>query len=120
MEYERCMCGASDCPICGPLQGYARSERDLELSLDEVVETILEHGQWPKKGRAQFDLYDYLLEERDPSYALEMFVASMSRNKYALENRRDRERKIVEALLIKHLKVSDLVSDWRKQKEDKP
>ena len=111
MGYERCMCGASDCPICGPLQGYASSERDLELALDEVVECILEHGQWPKKGRAQFDLYDYLLEERDPSYALEMYVAAISSNEYALENRRDLQRKIVEELLIKHLRGSDLVAD---------
>ena len=38
MENERCMCGATDCRICGPLQGYALSaeptERELELALD--------------------------------------------------------------------------------------
>jgi hypothetical protein len=83
----------------------------LELALDEVIECILDHGQWPKKGRSQFDLYDYLLEERDPSYALEMYVASFSSNEYALEKRRDRERKIVEELLVKHLTGSELVAD---------
>ena len=109
-----CMCGATDCRVCGPLQGYSRhqpTKRHLELAVDEVVETILEHGQWPKKGRAQFDLYDYLREERDPSYALEMYVAAISSNEYALENRRDRERKIVEAMLIEHLRDSHWVAD---------
>ena len=110
---ERCMCGATDCLICGPLQGYSLkqpSPRHYELALDEVVESILEYGQWPNKGRAQFDLYDYLMD-RDPSYAAEMYVAALSSNLHALQVRRDRERKTVEAMLVEHLRDSHWVAD---------
>jgi|GEM_PF-2705162 len=109
-----CMCGATDCRVCGPLQGYSRhqpTERHLELALESVIETIFEYGQYPKNGRAQFDLYDYLLDTRDPSYAAEMYVASLSDNESALQVRRDRERKTVEAMLIEHLTGSDMVAD---------
>lgn len=111
---ERCMCGATDCLICGPLQGYSLKRptpRHYELALDEVVESILEYGQWPKNGRAQFDLYDYLIDNRDPSYAMEMYVAALSDYETALTNRRYRERKTVEEMLRKHLAESDFVAD---------
>ena len=114
MSAERCMCGATDCLICGPLQGYSLkqpTQRHYELALDEVVDNILEYGQWPKRGRAQFDLYDYLIDNRDPSYAAEMYVASMSSNFMALKNRRDRERKTVIEMLRNHLAESDFVAD---------
>ena len=113
MSAERCMCGATDCLICGPLQGYSLKQptpRHYELALDEIVDSILEYGQWPTSGRAQFDLYDYLMD-RDPSYAAEMYVASMSSNLHALQVRRDRERKTVEAMLVEHLRDSHWVAD---------
>ena len=109
----KCMCGATDCSVCGPLQGYSLHQptpRHYELALESVIECVLEYGQWPKNGRAQFDLYDYLMD-RDPSYAAEMYVASLSSNDTALENRRDRERKSVEALLTEHLRDSHWVAD---------
>jgi hypothetical protein len=87
------------------------TERELELALEEVVECVLEYGQWPCKGRAQFDLYDYLSEELDSSYLLEMFVAAMSSYTQGLENRIERERKSLEKLLLYHLQGSDMVSD---------
>jgi hypothetical protein len=68
----------------------------------------------PQKGkftRSKFDLYEFLLEHRDPSYAMEMYVASMSSNTRALKDRIERERNTVEAMLIEHLKDSDLVAD---------
>jgi hypothetical protein len=71
----------------------------------------MDYGQWPHKGKAEFDLYDYLLEERDPSYAHEMYVASMSSNTRAFEDRIERERKTVESMLEKHFKESDIVAD---------
>lgn len=124
MSAERCMCGATDCLICGPLQGFSLkqpTQRHYELALAEVVESILEYGQWPTRGRAQFDLYDFLDEHRDPSYAAEMYVASMSCNDTALKNRRDRERKTVEAMLIKHLQdshwIEDLAADYAADEE---
>ena len=91
--------------------------RDLELALDEVVETILDCSMWPKpqKGkfaRSKFDLYDFLTEARDSSYAMEMYVASMSSNTRAFEDRIERERATVTEMLKKHLRNSDLVSDY--------
>lgn len=82
-----------------------------ELALESVIECIMEDGQWPKNGRAQFDLYEYLLDNRDPSYAMEMYVASMSSNTRAFEDRIERERKTVEAMLVEHLRDSELVAD---------
>lgn len=87
------------------------TERELELALEEIVETILDYGQWPRKGRAQFDLYDWLMEGRDPSYAWEMLLCAISDNTQALETRIKRERAEVERMLIKHLTGTDMVSD---------
>ena len=84
--------------------------RELELALEDVVETILDHGKYPAKGRVLFDLYEFLLENRDPSYMLEMYVASMS-NTLVFEDRIERERKIVTMMLEKHLRNSDLVTE---------
>ena len=87
------------------------TERQLELALDSVIECIMEDGQWPKKGRAQFDLYEFLLDNRDPSYAYELLVASMSNDTRAFDIRIERERKTVEAMLVEHLTGSQLVAD---------
>ena len=80
--------------------------------LDDVIEIILDHGKYPAKGRVLFDLYEFLLENRDPSYALEMYTASMSSNTRAFEDRIERERATVTEMLEKHLRNSDLVSDY--------
>lgn len=88
------------------------TERELELALESVIEIILDHGKYPAKGRVLFDLYEFLLEERDPSYALEMYVASMSSNTRAFEDRIERERATVTEMLEKHLRNSDLVADY--------
>ena len=106
------MCGATDCPRCFPntWNKPEPTQPHYEMALDQVIECVLEHGQWPDKGRAQFDLYDYLMD-RDPSYPLEMYVASLSSNDTALENRRNRERKAVTNMLFKHLAESNFVAD---------
>ena len=83
-----------------------------ELALESVIEIILDHGQYPAKGRAKFDLYEFLLENRDPSYALEMYVASMSNKTEAFADRIERERATVTEMLEKHLRNSNLVSDY--------
>jgi hypothetical protein len=87
------------------------TERELELALEEIVETILDHGGYPAQGRRQFDLYDWLMENRDPSYAWEMYLCSISDNSEAIENRIRRERASVEAMITKHLQGSSIVSD---------
>ena len=92
------------------------TERELELALEEIIETILDYGGYPAQGRRQFDLYEWLIEERDLSYAWEMYVASMSSNTRALEKRIERERASVEAMLINHLTGSDMVFDLANQR----
>ena len=87
------------------------TERELELALETIVECIMDHGGYPAQGRRQFDLYDFLFENRDPSYAMEMYVAAMSSDTLAFEIRVERERKLVEAVLFKHLRDSELVAE---------
>jgi len=87
------------------------TERELELALETIVECILNHGGYPAQGRRQFDLYDFLFENRDPSYAMEMYVAAMSSDTLSFETRIHRERKLVEAVLFKHLTGSELVAE---------
>ena len=84
---ERCNCGAEDCPRCYPGNRPEPLDRHLKYALEAVVEAVMDHGQWPHKGKAQFDLYEWLLDERDPSYAHELYVASMSSNTRAFEDR---------------------------------
>ena len=85
--------------------------RHLELALETIVDCILDHGGYPAKGRRRFDLYDFLFENRDPSYAMEMYVAAMSSNTRSFEIRVERERKLVDAVLIKHFTGSKIVED---------
>jgi hypothetical protein len=72
---------------------------------------VLEWGQWPQRGRARFDLYYYLLENHDSSFMLEMYVSAMSSAAQSFEDRIKRERRTVEAMLIEHLRDSDMVAD---------
>jgi hypothetical protein len=88
----------------------APTQRELELALDSVIECIMDFGGYPAQGRRQFDLYDFLFENRDSSYALELYIAAMSHNGRAFETRIERERKTVEMMLVKHLTGSDMVA----------
>ena len=84
----------------------------MTTALESVIEIILDHGKYPAKGRVLFDLYEFLLENRDPSYAHEMYVASMSSNTRAFEDRIERERATVTQMLEKHLRNSELVAEY--------
>ena len=108
---ERCMCGATDCPRCYPNQPAKPTARYYELALESVVETVMDYGQWPHKGRAEFDLYKWMLEKRHLVNVYEMYIASMSSHTSAFEDRIERERKTVEEMLKKHFKDSDIVAD---------
>lgn len=112
---ERCNCGATDCPRCypgNPFRSPEPSDRHIELALDTVIDIALDYGQWPANGRAKFSLYDFLLEERDPSFPLELYVSAISAtNTEAFADRVQRERKTVEKMLIEHLSDSDIVYD---------
>jgi len=84
----------------------------MTTALESVIECIMDYGKYPAKGRVQFDLYEFLLENRDPSFMLEMYVNSLSMNQeWALETRRDRERKTVTEMLEKHLTGSTIVAE---------
>lgn len=37
---EQCMCGATDCPVCGPLQGYDDKRDDLEDELLNLIKNM--------------------------------------------------------------------------------
>ena len=113
MTAERCMCGATDCPRCYPSTWNALepTERHYELALEEIVEGVLNHGQWPRTGRSRFDLYDFILEHRDTSFLVELYVSAMSSNAQAFEDRIERERRNVEELLIAHLRDSEIVQE---------
>jgi hypothetical protein len=108
---EPCLCGATDCPRCYPGNRPEPTDRHIELALDTVVEIAMDYGQWPANGRAQFDLYDFLLEERDPSFAWEMYLASFSSNTEAFAERIERESKKVRCMIEDHLIDSDIIYD---------
>ena len=111
MQTEPCLCGATDCPRCYPGNRPEPLDRHLKYALEAVVEAVMDHGQWPVNGRAQFSIYDFLLNERDPSFALELYVAAMSSNAGALADRIEREHKKVKVMLEDHLIDSDIVYD---------
>ena len=97
--------GDEDCPV-------QPTARDYELALEQVIETIMKHGMWPapkrkKYTKSKFDLYDFLLENRDPSYFLEMYLAVLTRAN--LRAHVVRETKAIELMLEKHLRGSEIV-----------
>lgn len=86
--------------------------RDYELALEQVIETIMDCGMWPepKRGgftKSQFDLYDFLLENRDPSYFLEMYLGVLTGSN--IWERTQREIKTVEAMLADHFRGSEII-----------
>ena len=88
------------------------SKRHYELALKQVVETVMLHGQWPapqrgKFTRSQFDLYDFLNENRDPSYFLKTYIAVLTGAD--MFDRKQRETKTVEAMLSNHFRGSEIV-----------
>ena len=115
MQTEPCLCGATDCPRCYPGNRPEPSDHYIAVALETVVEVVLDYGQWPANGRARFDLYDFLLEERDPSFAWEMYLASFSSNTEAFADRIEREHKKVKVMLEDHLIDSDIVYDLARE-----
>ena len=91
----------------------------MESALESVVETIFRYGEYPRnsdKSTRKFDLYDFLLEHDDPSYALEFLVDAMGfRSAWSLQSRRDKEIKRITKLLEGALKDSQIVTDIAEQ-----
>ena len=112
MSAEPCLCGADDCKRCFPFNRSCEvSDDDRADALDAIVEEVLDYGSFPKHGRAQIDLYEFLSEELDNNFALELIVAALGNNKPALEARIERLYDKVQAMLKKHLEDSDCVEE---------
>jgi len=112
---ERCNCGAEDCPRCYPLnrKQAAVTESHRKQAIKQAVETLMDYGQYPAKGRKQLDLYDILTEERDPSYMAELYIAAMAEqhDSYSFRERVEKERMAVIELLRVWLKDTDLIDE---------
>jgi hypothetical protein len=92
------------------------TDRQRELALEVIVETVLEHSQYPvpRKGsrsRSQFDLCDFLEDHLNSSHSLALYVLALSSDSRAFDLMRDRERNNVELMLFDHLRDSDIVND---------
>ena len=111
---ERCNCGATDCPRCYPLnrKQAAVTERDRADALTEIVEATMDHGRYPSRGRAELDLYEFIADHLDTSYAFELVVAVLSTNKQALQPRIERLYTQVEEMLKSHYADTDLVMEY--------
>ena len=86
------------------------TERDFELALDEVVDEVMSFGRYPRKGRAEVDLFEFVSENCDPSTFIEIFVGALIDDR-AIRESVERQRESVREMLTKHLKDSDMVDD---------
>lgn len=55
--FERCMCGAIDCPSCGSAQGSVRCRRHSKYACENCEEELEETGEWPEPDEP-FDYYE--------------------------------------------------------------
>ena len=110
---EPCLCGATDCPRCYPLncKQSAVTERDRADALTEIVEATMDYSHFPRAGRAQVDLYEFIADYLDTSYAFELVVAVLSTNKQALQPRIERLYTQVEEMLRNHYANTDMVEE---------
>ena len=114
MNAERCNCGAEDCPRCYPLnrKQSAVTERDRADALTEIVEATMDYGRYPSCGRAQVDLYEFIADNLDTSYAFELVVAALGKNNQALGHRIEHLYTKVEQMLKSHYADTDMVMEY--------
>jgi len=119
MNAEPCLCGATDCPKC------YRNATSLEISDDDradacdaIVEEVLDTGKFPQVGRTEVDLYEFVSEELDHSFAFELVVAALGNNKQALGHRIERLYDKVQAMLKRHLEDTDCVEELAQEMAD--
>ena len=110
---ERCNCGSEDCPRCYPLSRKQAevTERDRADALTDIVDEVMDYGRYPRTGRSQVDLYDFVLEHLDTSYAFELVVAVLSSDQTTVQARIDRLYDQVQEMLKKHYIDTDLIDD---------
>jgi hypothetical protein len=120
MTPERCNCGSEDCPRCYPFnrQACEVSDNDRADALDAIVEEVLDTGKFPQIGRTEVDLYEFVSEELDHSFAFELVVAALGNNKQALGHRIERLYDKVQAMLKQHLSDSDCVEELAQEMAD--
>jgi len=114
MITEPCLCGATDCLRCYPLNRRQAevTERDRADALTDIVEEVMDYGRYPSRGRAQVDLYDFIADHLDTSYAFELVVAVLSTNKQALQPRIERLYTQVEQMLKSHYADTDMIEEY--------
>ena len=117
---ERCNCGAEDCPRCYPLnrKQAAVTERDRADALTDIVDEVMDYGRYPRLGRAQVDLYEFVSENLDTSYAFELVVAVLSTDKQTLQARIGRLYDQVQEMLKKHYIDTDIVEELAQEIAD--
>ena len=117
---ERCNCGSEDCPSCYPLSRKRAqvTERDRADALTDIVDEVMDYGRYPRLGRAQVDLYEFVAEHLDTSYAFELVVAVLSTDKHALQARVGRLYDQVQEMLKKHYIDTDLVEELAQEIAD--
>ena len=119
MSAEPCLCGATDCPKCyRNATSREVSDDDRADALDEIVEEVLDYGSFPKHGKAEVDLYEFVADNLDNSYAFELVVAALSTNKQALEIRIERLHDMVQDMLKKDIADTDMLEELAQEMAD--
>ena len=113
MTPERCNCGSEDCPRCYPLNRKQAevTERDRADALTDIVDEVMDYGLYPRRGRSQVDLYEFVSENLDTSYAFELVVAVLSSDKETVQTRISRLYDQVQEMLKKHYIDTDIVEE---------
>ena len=117
---DRCNCGSDDCPRCYPLSRKRAevTERDRADALTDIVDEVMDYGRYPRLGRAQVDLYEFVSENLDTSYAFELVVAVLSTDKHTLQTRVGRLYDQVQEMLKKHYIDTDIVEELAQEIAD--
>jgi hypothetical protein len=120
MSPEPCLCGADDCKRCFPFnrQACEITDDDRADACDAIVEEVLDTGKFPQLGRTEVDLYEFVADNLDTSYAFELVVAALSTNKQALEIRIERLHDMVEAMLKKDIADTDMLEELAQEMAD--
>jgi len=120
MSREPCMCGATDCPRCYPLNRRQATvtERDRADALTDIVDEVMDYGRYPRRGRAQVDLYEFVSEHLDTSFAFELVVAVLSSDKETVQTRISRLYDQVQEMLKKHYIDCDIVEELAQEIAD--
>jgi hypothetical protein len=117
---ERCNCGSEDCPRCYPLSRKRAevTERDRADALTDIVDEVMDYGRFPRRGRAQVDLYEFVSEHLDTSFAFELVVAVLSSDKETVQTRISRLYDQVQEMLKKHYIDTDMVEELAQEIAD--